>query len=80
MKEKCFVREKGQKKCKEEYYGTIRVQLFHLKSLRRSWQTWKMCKKHFFQFVEKDGKGWFCWYKNGKTDAQVIKFIIEGLK
>jgi hypothetical protein len=62
-------------RCKNEVYGTVKVQVVHYKSGVRRWQTWHLCKLCLVRFVEEKGQGYFsCKTKTREPIAQVIDF------
>ena len=72
----CKTRQKKGPKCKEPYYITIKVKLFHPESNRKSYQKWNFCKKHFKEFMISKGKNWYCWYNNKETLSPVISYEV----
>jgi len=76
-KDICFFREENGPRCKNPYFITFKVQIFHPKSLRRSWQTWKACKEHFERFIE-NPQNFYTWYPKrlNRPDAPVIGYKI----
>lgn len=75
----CTVGTIQKKKCKNKVYLIFKVKVFHLRSGRKTWQTWALCKKHFDQFHQEQGQGWASTYKN-KEDAPVIGYKIPMIK
>ena len=67
----------NKKRCNKSLFITLKVQVFHPNTQRKSWQTWYMCSEHFFQFKESEGKDWGCKYRNNeKPFAPVINYKI----
>lgn len=76
----CNTQEGNQpKKCKNEVYLEFKVKVFHPISGRTSWQTWKLCKKHFDEFHSYQGQGWGTIYKK-KGISPVIGYEIPMVK
>lgn len=74
-KNKCMTRSEENEPCKEPYFISIKVRVFHPNSNRRTWQTWKFCKKHFSKFLEEEGQGWYWKYNDeSKPTCPVIDF------
>jgi hypothetical protein len=75
---KCHIKEgDSKKKCPKLYFAIVKVQIFHPESLRKSWQTWYLCKKHFFHFIEDKGEGWYCYYnKAPEKKCPVINYKV----
>jgi len=61
-------------------YITIKVQVFHPDTLRRTWNTWRLCEDHYAEFAARKGEGYYCWYreKGDEGNAQVIQYRIIG--
>ena len=78
MNRKCDCWNKNKKgKCKNPNFIILKVQVFHPNSLRKSWQTWYICKEHYFKFKESEGKDWYCEYRNNSIpNAPVIDYKI----
>ena len=73
----CNYRLPDKKKCKNiDYITNLKVNVIHSNSGRKTWQTWKICKKHFLLFMSVEGKGWEVYYKN-KASAFVMGYKIE---
>ncbi len=59
--------------CEESVYIIIKVNIFHPDTLRKSWQKWALCKKHFIHFARTNGKDYYCKYKRkGNLQCPVI--------
>lgn len=81
MADKCNMRydENGEKMvCKEEVYIKIKVRVFHPTTNRKTWQSWKLCKHHFHEFLTRNGEGYYCFYprKPFKGECPVIDFQV----
>jgi hypothetical protein len=64
----------NKERCKREYYWSIKVRLFHPFSKRKSWQKWDLCKIHYMNFLESEGKGWSCFRKKLNDHSPVIDY------
>jgi hypothetical protein len=77
---KCNCWNEEKKRCNKPIYITLKVQVFHPDSLRKTWQTWYICKDHFFHFkksMENDNEyEWGCEYRNKKPFAPAIDYKI----
>lgn len=72
----CWDNETGNR-CRKPTFAVLKVKVFHPDSLRKSTQTWYMCKQHFLLFIKDKGKNWFCRYRNKKKeDAPIIDYEI----
>lgn len=58
--------ESSNKRCNKPSFIILKVQVFHPDSLRRSWQTWYLCSKHYNRFKKTEGQEWGCKYRNDK--------------
>lgn len=62
-------------KCKNKVFAVVKVRVFWRDTNRHSWQTWYMCKKHYDQFIEDQGKNW-CSKKKNRPEAFVVDFKV----
>jgi len=63
-------------KCRKEQFHQIKVKVFHSFSGKKTWQTWKLCKEHYVNFIKNNGKGYAVIYKK-KPDAIVIDYKLQ---
>lgn len=76
MKCNCWSHETN-KRCNKPLFIILKVQVYHPDSMRRSWQTWYLCKECWNRFMETNGKEWGCKYKNEeKPFAPLINYNI----
>lgn len=74
---KCIVKNFDDKKsCTNEIVILLKVKLYHPTSERKSSQQWYLCDKHFHDFLETKGKGWYRWYNKEELGSPVIYFEI----
>lgn len=65
-------------RCTESVYRIFKVQIIHPNTGRKTWQTWRLCKQHFDEFMKVKGEGWFCRYNNkDRPLCPVVKFTID---
>lgn len=76
MAQKCKIWEEDGVSCKNPVFIKIKVQVFHPNILRRTWQTWPLCRDHFEAFLNSNGEGWYVTYryKPEKGECPVINF------
>lgn len=75
--EKCNCWIETNKRCNKPLFIILKVQVFHIDSLRKSWQTWYLCEDCFKKFLISDGKDWGCEYKyDKKSFAPLIQYKI----
>ena len=62
-------------RCKNKVYAVVKVRVFWRDTNRHSWQTWYLCKEHYEEFMESEGKGWYS-KKKDRPKAFVVDFKI----
>jgi hypothetical protein len=63
MKKKvCHIRDEGEPRCQGEYFVSLKVDVIHSDTGRKTRQTWAFCQKHFEAFMKDNGEEWFTWY------------------
>src|SRR4030042_1122238 len=68
----CCVHERGAPRCKQPYFISLRVRMFHPASLRKTWARWDFCQEHYARFVTSGGRGWFRWYGGAKRENAIV--------
>lgn len=64
----------GRKWCNLPFYAAVRVRIFHLKTGRRTWKTWYLCKAHYISILECGLEKWTSVNDKGETVGKVIEF------
>lgn len=66
-------------KCKDPYFATMKVRIFHPESNRKTWRNLDLCKKHFKEVMLSQGKGFYFIYNKSPLIENPIIEIKEEL-